>query len=193
MSSYNSSGEKESSFIISKRLILRYNRLLRSLKVSRIIIDEDNNNNYYLQLFNEMNNENCVMLVIQNMNLAIIMSKQIAFKFDYIKDIVHKYGTCSKILNYNINIFIIDDKWDTSKWCQNSLYKFHDMINCVTKRPISYFISVKKEGYGIYSHIDINFLEALSWNSDNNQDNTIVRDPSNNSQFYMLEPEPVYS
>ena len=87
MSSYYSSGEKESSFIISKRLILRYNRLLRSLKVSRIIIDEDNNNSYYLQLFNEMNNENCVMLVIQNMNLAIIMSKQIALKFDYIKDI----------------------------------------------------------------------------------------------------------
>ena len=49
------------------------------------------------------------------MNLAIIMSKQIALKFDYIKDIAYKYGTSSKILNYNINIFIIDDKWDTSK------------------------------------------------------------------------------
>ena len=178
--------------IISKRLILRYNRLLRSLKVSRIIIDEDNNNSYYLQLFNEMNNENCVMLVIQNMNLAIIMSKQIALKFDYIKDIAYKYGTSSKILNYNINIFIIDDKWDTSKWCQYSLYGFHNMMHYITKHPLSYFIRVKAEGSGLYSHIDIDFLQALSWNSDNNQDNTILNDPSNNSHFNMLEPEPVY-
>ena len=161
-------------------LLIKYNRLLRALKVSRIIIDTDYNNSYFLQLFTEMNNENAVMLLIQNMNLAIIMCKQIAFKFDYIKDIADKYGTSSKIMHYDINIFVIDDKWDTSKWCKSSLYRFHDMVNDITLRPISYFIRGKAQRNDMCSHIDIHFLEALSWNSDNNQENTTVYDASSN-------------
>lgn len=150
---------------ISDNMFFKYNKLLRILKISHIIIENDNNNAYHHQLFNEMNNDNLYMLVIENMSLAIIMNKNVAFQFGYIRDVVDKYNSFKKILNYKINIVYIDKKWDTTKWDSYSLQRFHYMMSEIKEKTLNQLKNDRNSHLLLYSRINTYFLEALCWES----------------------------
>jgi hypothetical protein len=164
-----------------------YNKILKKLKVSHIVIDIDPYNHFHKQFFNEMNNENLFLLIVKNMSLGIIMNETIAFKFDYIKKIINQYSSYKTIFNYKIKIVEIDKQWDTSLWNYSKLKSFHQMMYDVErwKKPLDYYKNNNIRT--IYNSVDPYFLEALSWN--------MVEEPSNAPQDYnnttFLEPEPV--
>lgn len=162
-----------------------YNKILNKLKISHIVIDLDPYNHFHKQFFNEMNNENFFLLLIKSLSLGIIMNENIAFKFDYIKNVVNGYGSYKKIFHYKIKIVEIDNEWDTLSWNCNKLKSFHHMIYDLERwnKPLDFY---KNNNRSIYNTIDPYFLEALSWN--------MVEKPSIEPQDYnnttFLEPEP---
>ncbi|MAP67637.1 MAG: hypothetical protein CMF80_08075 [Candidatus Marinimicrobia bacterium] len=174
----------------------KYNKILKKLNISHIVIDCDPYNHFHTQFLNEMNNENMFLLVIKNMSLGIIMNKNTAFRFDYIKNIVNTYSSYKTIFNYKIKIIELDENWDTLNWNYDILKRFHYMIQVTEKyrKPID----VYKNNYsGMYVNIDPYFLEALCWtipvieNISPPVQTSVHDDMSFNNETY-LEPMPYF-
>ncbi len=174
---------------VSEDIIKEYKKILLKLKIINIIVESNKNLSYHEQVYNSMRNENMYMLVIENMCLGIIMTKQTAFQFDYIKDIVDKYQSVKTLSRYKINIITIDKNWDTKHWSQKKLLNFYKgMMPSCDGRTME---QIKRDPYvNRMNEVDTNFLEALSWKSPYIDDTYYLRvDCSGN--FTVYEPEPV--
>ena len=181
---------------IPKAVYIKYTKILDALKVTDIIIENNSYNEYYYRLFSIMRNENMFMIVIENMAIAVIMNKDTAMQFGYIKDLALKYGTAKKIFNYKINIFTITEEWDTSKWSLKRLQGFTFMMHEIDRYTLQQIKNkIKKDAdcKYLYSRIDIHFLEALSWESPFQTDPQQIEqtDVSGNSISISNEPEPM--
>ena len=174
---------------IPEYVIKEYKKILLKLKIINIIVESNYNLSYHEQVYNSMRNENMYILVIENMCLGIIMTKQTAFQFDYIKDIVNKYESVKTLSKYKIKIITIDENWDTERWSQKKLLNFYKgmMHHCDGKT----MEQIKRDPYvNRMNEVDTNFLEALSWKSPYIDDTYYLRvDCSGN--FTANEPEPV--
>lgn len=172
-----------------------YNKVLKNLKLINIVIDPNFNLSYHEQVYLNMRNENLYMLVIENMSLGIIMTKQIAFQFDYIKNIVNEYESFKTLLNYNIKIVMIDKNWDTERWCQKKMLRFYTGMNACDGKTIE---QIKKDPYiNRMNEVDSNFLEALSWKSPYIDDTYYLQEDSSGNYIHTRvnygnnEPEPM--
>jgi len=151
---------------LEKGQLIKFNKILRRLKVSDIYIDRSWGSNYYHeQLFNEMHNENVIMLVIENMGIAVTMSKYLANQFGYLKDVAMKYGEAKHIFHYKINIYYIDNNWDTSTWSLYLLKRFHNMMNDCERKSLEELRKQKRSLSFNRDYVDLSFLEAMAWES----------------------------
>lgn len=181
---------------MSDEEIKGYNKILKRLNISHIALDRDPNNHFHQQFFNEMNNENMFFLIIKNISLGIIMNKNTAFRFDYIKNIVNEYCSYKTIFKYKIKIIELDEEWDTFNWNYEKLKNFHFMISDMSRLRKTLVHYKKNQHSPMYSSIDVCFLEALSWTMPgieniSNPVQTIINDDEgyfNNQTF--LEPMP---
>tara|TARA_B100001093_G_C26827183_1_gene1014565 strand:- start:47 stop:622 length:576 start_codon:yes stop_codon:yes gene_type:complete len=149
--------------MMSDKEIKGYNKILKRLNISHIELERDPDNHFHQQLFNEMNNENMFFLIIKNMSLGIIMNRNTAFRFDYIKNIVNEYCSYKTIFKYKIKIIELDEKWDTFNWNYEKLRKFHFMNSDMSRFSKTLDFYKKNQRSPMYSSIDVCFLEALSW------------------------------
>ena len=178
---------------IPKKVYIKYTKILDALKVTDIVIENNFYNEYYYRLFSIMRNENMFMIVIENMAIAVIMNKDTAMQFGYIKDLALKYGTAKKIFNYNINIITITEEWDTSKWSRKRLQGFSFMMQELDRDTLQQIKDKIKTNSGfeyINSRIDIHFLEALSWESPFQTDSQQIEQTDVSGNSISIEPEP---
>ena len=173
---------------LEKEQLIKFNKILRRLKVSDIYIDRAWGSNYYHeQLFNEMHNENMIMLVIENMGIAVTMCKYLANQFGYLKDVAMKYGEAKYIFHYKINIYYIDNKWDTNNWSLHKLKRFHNMMSNCERKSLE---ELKKKNKSVslnLDYIDTAFLEALGWESPHIEEINLRQQNSENTSFSHLE------
>ncbi len=173
---------------LEKEQLIKFNKILRRLKVSDIYIDRAWGSNYYHeQLFNEMHNENMIMLVIENMGIAVTMCKYLANQFGYLKDVAMKYGEAKQIFHYKINIYYIDNKWDTNNWSLDKLKRFHNMMSNCERKSLE---ELKKNNKSVslnLDYIDTAFLEALGWESPHIEEINLRQQNSENTSFSHLE------
>ena len=67
-----------------------------------------------------------------------------------------------------MKIIRVGCEWDTKLWSMSKIMKFYkvlEYIECYSVDSIRKKIENHELGYEIESHIDINFLESLLWNS----------------------------
>jgi len=149
-----------------------YLKLKLDLNIDEFITDIDGNVNFVEMIYYNFNNPNKILLIIEDMSLGIIMTKHIANKFQYIKNIleysekenmgIHKDYTYQ---DYPIKIIKIDKEWDTSKW---SIYKIKRLIFDNIFQQIEQYsleeieIDLKQDRW-YKSKICMEFLYALSW------------------------------
>tara|TARA_Y100000816_G_scaffold287354_1_gene269936 strand:- start:3139 stop:3693 length:555 start_codon:yes stop_codon:yes gene_type:complete len=175
---------------LKKEQLIKFNKILRKLKVSEIYIDRAWGSNYYHeQVFNDMYNENMIMLVIENMGIAVTMCKYLANQFGYLKDVAMKYGQAKHIFHYKINIYYIDNKWDTSTWSLFLLKRFHTMMNDCERKSLEELRKRKRSLSFDRDYVDLSFLEAMSWESPHIEEIKLREQMNENSVISHIEPE----
>ena len=139
--------------------------LKKDLNINKIIMDNDITNNYICEFLNAMNNPNMSMIIIDNMSLCLVLQDHIANKFGYLK-LLRKNNEYKKYKHFKIKIFIIDDKWDNSKWSYCSIQNFYKNYQEIEQKSISSIENRLIENEYLKPYIDIEFLKALSWGND---------------------------
>ena len=137
-------------------------------------------NNYFKLISLFLNNPNCVILIIENMSLGIILTKDFAYNFEYIRKLkqYNKGMYLEKNLsdtnfsnkykftrNFKIKIVTIDINWDTYKLSTLKIDRLYDWIQFIQNKSINYLKIMTNSNESLkYNKIDFNFLEMLSWN-----------------------------
>tara|TARA_B100000927_G_C16321946_1_gene411703 strand:+ start:125 stop:688 length:564 start_codon:yes stop_codon:yes gene_type:complete len=178
---------------LDKGQLIKFNKILRRLKVSDIYIDRAWGSNYYHeQVFNDMHNENMIMLVIENMGIAFTMCKYMANQFGYLKDVALKYGEAKHIFHYKINIYYIDNKWDTNNWSLHLLKRFHSMMDACERKSLEELRNRKPTNNFNLDFVDIPFLEAMGWESPHIEEIRLrQQNPENSAVPHIEHLEPV--
>ena len=114
------------------------------------------------------NNSNIYVLIIENMSLGIVMSKQIAEKFSYICNAI-KYSEYEYIYEGGMKIITVSNSWDTKKWSYVKMLKFYENLSSIETKTCTQLENEIKEmkGKPYYTGspgYDIEFLNSLLWN-----------------------------
>ena len=100
-----------------------YLEILNDLKINDVVIKHNNelqiqNDKIFL---NSLNNENMNLIIIDTMSIGLLLNDHIANQFSYIRMLIQR-NEIKYYKNYNIKIFRINNKWDTSNWLPNNVF-----------------------------------------------------------------------
>jgi len=141
-----------------------YIDIKESLGILHFIMEEDRVMGRMENVLSCFKNENCVLLVIEDMCLGIIMIDHHAMKFKYIENLFKRDG-CDHLVKYPIKIARISKEWDTAGWSYQKLQKIYynhlfETIENITMEQLEEHL--KTQEWKKYK-IDVHFLLALSW------------------------------
>ena len=111
--------------------------------------------------YNALYNPNLCLVVIQDMAIGIFLTMHMAKNFGYIRMIVERNEYKTLQQKTSCIVITIDDKWDTSKWSYDKLSRFHNSMG--SHISDSTLENIKNTESWVLQHIDIAFLEALSF------------------------------
>ena len=118
------------------------------------------------------NNPNIIVLIIEQMCLAIVMPYHLAIKFKYIDNII-KYKDYYVIYEEGMKIIKISNEWNINKWRYTKILNFYNWIIQIENKSCEELeletVQKKEDITYINPVFDINFLNALCWNHDINE------------------------